>query len=651
MTLTTLSAEPRTLACWPATCALFLAMAVGCSTSPGRMDSAVSLDTGIEDLPDAADDTDTPDTAFEDLSETGDVGEDSGVSRDASRMDASRMDCSADPFDVSVPLDDAVDALVSDVAEDSSFPDVPRVLPPRLLAPLSGGRVSNRRPSLRWVAPPGVTRFRVDLCPTRDCTSPLATLMTTDTHIQPATALPPGVVFWRVTGLDGAGTTVWTSATWELVAPRRDAPIDTAWGVSHDYNGDGYADIAVADPGYMRIGRVYVYPGHLGGVAMDYAWSFTGTSMMNLDLGEGIAGVGDLNGDGFADLLVSDPGFSLSGYSGRAYLFLGSSTPFRDERPAMFSPVSGTASEFSEFGRAVSEAGDLNGDGLGDFVISSGENHGRIYVYLGNLSGVDVLTHLDGSSLFPGLGWSTAGAGDLDGDGYGDLVVSANVADGEVGFALVYYGSPSGPNTSPEIRIDPPSGAWAYGYFGWIVVGVGDLNGDHFDDLAIGSLGGVAVYYGRSDRRLDFGTLLSSPDPDGTLSEQAFGTQLGTPGDLNGDGYADLIVGGPDDGVFVGGELGGGGSGRTYVFQGGPAGVSASAFRELQGVPNGVFFGVSLTCPGDVDGDGLDDLVVGAIGYVYLFRGRRCGPSLLPDFQLVDPDQGPSVNNFGGFLN
>ncbi len=269
------------------------------------------------------------------------------------------------------------------------------------------------------------------------------------------------------------------------------------------------------------------------------------------------------------------------------------------------------------------------------------------------MSGVELLTYLDGSSYTAisasGYGMSVANGGDIDGDGYGDLVVGAPRFNCETGLALLYFGGPRGPNTHPEIELHPPTASGSD--FGQAVMGVGDLNGDRLSDLAIGSYGGVSIYYGRADRGLETPDLVvHSVDPGGGIPELAFGTVLGTPGDLNGDGYEDLIVGGPEDGVFVGGEPGGGGSGRVYVFPGSSTGVSARPLFELQKASDTVDFGISITCPGDVDGDGLEDLVVGAFGSFNLFRGRRGGPSLAPDYEQADPDHGPE-DNFGAYVN
>ncbi len=179
--------------------------------------------------------------------------------------------------------------------------------------------------------------------------------------------------------------------------------------------------------------------------------------------------------------------------------------------------------------------------------------------------------------------------------------------------------------------------------------GVGDLNGDHLGDLAIGSEGSVSVFYGRTDRHIGSAALiLYSTDPGGGDPQGAFGTTLGAPGDLNGDGYADLIVGAANDGPSSDPSIPGGeGTGRVYLYMGQPSGVSMAP-QEIHGI-SAPLFGISAACAGDVTGDGYEDLVVGSFfihgrypGYVSLFHGGPTGVFSVPEEQM-----GPDMGDFG----
>ena len=136
---------------------------------------------------------------------------------------------------------------------------VPTTLPPRLRSPLSDSRVTSQRPTLRWVLPEGVTRARVMVCDDRPCTRELVRAEVEASAWRPPTPLTPGVRWWRVQGLSDAGSVVWTSATWSFGVGRRDAPNDTAIGTIHDFNGDGYADIAAGSE--TRFNQIHVYLG------------------------------------------------------------------------------------------------------------------------------------------------------------------------------------------------------------------------------------------------------------------------------------------------------------------------------------------------------------------------------------------------------
>ncbi len=238
------------------------------------------------------------------------------------------------------------------------------VLPiPRLLAPLSTSMVTTRRPELRWTlddADPAPAV--VEMCADRACHSVLATVRTSGTSVTPDADLPPGVVYWRVRVSSGDELGSASSATWEVNVPKRGAPVGTSWGTVLDVDGDGLADVAVGAPREAGMaGRVYVFRGGLAGLEEPPL------VLSSPDAGPGafgsvVASAGDVDGDGFGDLLVGAVCLTQgpSTCVDHVYLFRGgpsgpSTTPS--------SILTGPNGNFRRFGAPFGSAGDLNGHG------------------------------------------------------------------------------------------------------------------------------------------------------------------------------------------------------------------------------------------------------------------------------------------------
>ncbi|MFT5587191.1 MAG: hypothetical protein ACI9VR_004799, partial [Cognaticolwellia sp.] len=234
------------------------------------------------------------------------------------------------------------------------------------------------------------------------------------------------------------------------------------------------------------------------------------------------------------------------------------------------------------------------------------------------LSVEDKLVASDGAA-YDFFGNSVSAAGDVDGDGYDDLVVGA-VYDGDngsfSGSVYVYYGTATGISTAFQDKLVASDGA-AADYFGTSVSGAGDVNRDGYDDLVVGAYGdddngsisgSAYVYYGTPT-----GISTASQDKlvalDGAAGDY-FGISVSGAGDVNGDGYDDLVVGAFQDGDN------GSASGSAYVYYGTPTGISTASQNKLVATDGAKHdaFGSSVSGAGDVDGDGYDDLIVGAHG-------------------------------------
>ena len=461
-------------------------------------------------------------------------------------------------------------------------PGVPAVRP---LAPLSTATVTSRRPTFHWVRPDGVDGARVQVCRDRGCATVMAVFDGVDAAA-PTTDLPSGALFWRAFSITAQGRTVTPSPTWEVFVGARSAPIDTSWGTILDVNGDGYADVLVTAP---------------------YANSTAGEASMYL---------GGPNGP------ATTPAVVLAGPDGPSYYF----------------------------GAFASSAGDVNGDGYADAVISNGGS--AAYVYLGGPNGIGAspdATMRSGQMAGGAFGNHLAGVGDVNGDGYGDVAVSDNLA----GAVYVFFGSATGPASSPSFTLKNPTSP-PTGNFGHSFDNAGDVNGDGYTDLVVGAnpagrndLGHVYLYLGTA-AGLPATPTFTLTNPAGQQTD--FG-RLSNAGDVNGDGYADLVVG--DDGF-------GGTTGRAYIYLGGPTGYSGAPQVALDG-PDGPIgcFGRWVSGAEDINGDGYADVVVGAdaeallsstpdgsaaqpAGWAHVYFGSAGGVAASPTITLVGPD-GPDT--------
>ena len=339
-------------------------------------------------------------------------------------------------------------------------------------------------------------------------------------------------------------------------------------------------------------------------------------------------------------------------------------------------------------GRSVSSAGDINGDGIDDLIIGapfadaaySYSSEGEAYVVFGSNEGFDAeldLTTLDGSNgftisgldSFDNLGRSVSSAGDVNGDGIDDLIIGAPYADSAYSYssegeAYVVFGSNEGFDAELDLTsLDGTNGFIIpgldrFGNLGRSVSSLGDINGDGIDDLIIGApnAGEITSYYGyygyyyyNSDSRgeayivfgsnegfdesLDLNALdgsngftISGLDPFDDLGEA-----VSSAGDVNGDGIDDLIIGAPfaDSGYFYSSE------GEAYVVFGSNEGFDGSLDLTTLDGSNGFIIsgldsfdnlGRSVSSAGDVNGDGIDDLIIGApnadSGFSYSSEGE-----------------------------
>ncbi|MCP4535514.1 MAG: hypothetical protein GY832_00035, partial [Chloroflexi bacterium] len=371
------------------------------------------------------------------------------------------------------------------------------------------------------------------------------------------------------------------------------------WSVASagDVNGDGYADVIVGAYRYNGFqGRAYVYHGAGAGLAATSALTLTGENTGDW-FGRSVASVGDVNGDGYADVIVGAESYPSGGDQGRAYVYHGAGAGLA-ATPALTLTGESTG---DYFGGSVASAGDVNGDGYADVIVGawgypSGGDQGRAYVYLGAGAGLAATPALTstGENIGNWFGASVARAGDVNGDGYADVIVGAYHYNSEQGRAYVYHGAGAGLAAALALTL---TGESTYDDFGVSVASAGDVNGDGYADVIVGASrynsnqGRAYVYHGAG------GGLAATPalTLTGESTNNYFGVSVASTGDVNGDGYADVIVGAWGYNFD---------QGRAYVYHGAGTGLAAAPALTLTGENTGDYFGRSVASVGDVNGDG-----------------------------------------------
>ncbi|MBM4248579.1 MAG: hypothetical protein FJ149_03945 [Euryarchaeota archaeon] len=379
-----------------------------------------------------------------------------------------------------------------------------------------------------------------------------------------------------------------------------------------DLNGDGFADFVVGAPfddtDGTDAGRAFVF---LGGPDMDGTPDIVLRSGSAGDLfGSSVAGAGDLNSDGYDDIVVGAKNKNaVNTSSGRAYVFLGGSP--MDSLPDVL--LDGFLA-FEQLGTSVACAGDTNGDGYDDVLAGapgipgSAVDRGSAYLYFGGqaMDGQPDLC-MTGAAAGDRFGLSVSGAGDLDGDGDGDFLVGAPFNDWvntNAGAAYLFLGSPS---------MDPFAELHFYGmyldqYVGWSVSGAGDIDRDGYDESLVGAPGYNGALPGGGGAYIYLGGPAISTDPDisfiGVVQGGAFGTSVSGGGDIDADGFSDILVGAPGD------TTAGAGAGAAYAFLGDDS-MDAQADLALRGGP-GDGFGSAVALCGDIDGSGHSAILAGA---------------------------------------
>ncbi|MBN7786022.1 FG-GAP repeat protein [Ponticoccus gilvus] len=422
---------------------------------------------------------------------------------------------------------------------------------------------------------------------------------------------------------------------------------------SGDFNGDGLGDILVGAVGTNPTGAGYLFYGPNDGfpavIDLNGNASFYGIKLTSGTEARAIAWestfIGDVNGDGFDDILVS--GFPLDSeirFAGRAFVVFGSdSAPFEIDVDMLDGTNGFTlATEIlgGRFGSRPAKLGDINGDGVDDFSVS---RQNEDFIFFGSQSGrpasidVDTLAPEDGVKIDASLAsnWIKP-VGDLDGDGIGDFMLSAQLTEVEgvedAGVVYVIYSQPETfPRVITEENIGSVDGFAIRGTLQGQKLGrslgdAGDFNGDGFLDIAVGYFdnpqildpgdSAIQIIFGDGNR---ISTDIDLPSASGGLGLLIEGLEssinrIESSGDVNGDGLDDLIIG-----AFETKTLGVASGGAVYVVYG-TTDTSTISVDDLDGTNGytlsganlwGFELGWTVSAGGDLNGDGYDDIVVG----------------------------------------
>lgn len=452
--------------------------------------------------------------------------------------------------------------------------------------------------------------------------------------------LDPGVYFWRVWGQRDGVESAQSSAVWEFFVGAENAAIPSVVGAMMDVNCDGFADVAIASGGPVeQQGFVEVYEGGNDGLSMEPV-----VTLRSASVGDGfaisVANAGDVNGDGYSDVIVGASrallGGDAPGATGRAFIYLGSARGLSATFAGDLQPLANT----QRFGYVVAGAGDVNADGYAD-VVALSDN--AVTLYLG--SGTGLLAGGFAASRRPRATDEVrmlAPVADVDFDDHADFLVANDERDDAVR-ATLFGGDVGwlGREHNRPVLFSPMSSALS-------AAGLGDINGDGFADLAIGDPragnGRVGVFLGNENANF----LVPSTALEGPANTRLFGWDVAGVGDLNGDGFDDIAISSPgtlggiddpdggvgDDGGASAEDAGAVGScqvGAVSVFLAARSGLPRQPSFTYQSTQGCDQLGFVVTSVGDVNHDTYADFIVTAplahsaailqAGRAWLFHG------------------------------
>lgn len=406
---------------------------------------------------------------------------------------------------------------------------------------------------------------------------------------------------------------------------------------SGDINNDGYDDLVV---GAYGMDKIYLYMGSPDGLPWEPSDSIIEPFVESQFFGQHLV-VTEINGDGYSDLVVRN--YDIDTYSPAILVFYGTATGISHD-------IGSTAGGWGKV-LGLYSAGDVNGDGLGDIVTNEGDFDDEMsHLYLGSTDSLVESCWYFVTTVSAGS-QSIYAAGDVNGDTYGDVLIYSD-------YAIHQLYPPAGTDVGSSILLFTGSAdgladfpAWwdASSYiagagdagddFEYQVSSAGDVNGDGYDDFLVSNPwkdviyneGEVELYYGD---RLEYELIYNENySYRGNASTQKYGSSITNLGDINDDGYDDVIIGRPNyTGIYSN-------QGKVEIFQGTPTGLDLLPIWSYVGSNANATLGWTTCAPGDITGDGIADLLVYEefrtayptdYGYVMLFKGTDMGFETTP---------------------
>jgi Secretion system C-terminal sorting domain/FG-GAP repeat/FG-GAP-like repeat len=420
-----------------------------------------------------------------------------------------------------------------------------------------------------------------------------------------------------------------------------------------DVNGDGFSDVIIGASRYddganANEGRTFVYFGSATGLSATPDNTPDDADQANAIFGVSVASAGDVNGDGYSDVIIGayfyDDGANTD--EGRAFVYHGSAAGINTTATAITESNQISAS----LGFSVANAGDLNADGYSDVIVGAPSydngqvDEGVALIYHGSATGINTVanTILERNQANAAMGYAVASAGDVNGDGYKDVIVGAYLYDnGQIdeGVAFVYYGSVSGINIGSFVLLERNI---TLRNFGRDVSSAGDVNGDGYSDVIVGDPsnsngesfeGGAFVFHGSAAGIIT--TIAATVESNQTNAQMGFG--VASAGDVNGDGFSDVIAGAPGYGNVQFAE------GAAYIYHGSVTGISTTPSVILESNQSNADMARRVSSAGDVNGDGFSDVIIGASlydngqtdeGVAFVYHGSATGINPTPAITL-----------------